>query len=164
MITYHHPKLSIPCPRAVSLLSPASEHTQGFQCMGSVASPTWTHSFPCAAPVLEAFLREKETGRGQERDSDQVNPCDCCFVLCWREERLQVLGAVILSDQMLMASPILQASEGPRCLHHSSATTKCWRLPMQAGRGKTLASVVECESGFLKIEHILLNEERSTYP
>lgn len=38
-----------------------------------------------------------------------------------------------VSDWMLMASPILQASNGPRCHHHSAVKTKCWRLPVQAG-------------------------------
>ena len=32
-----------------------------------------------------------------------------------------------------MAPPALQASEGPGRLHRSSATTKCWRFPVQPG-------------------------------
>lgn len=49
------------------------------------------------------------------------------------EKKLQAPGAIIVSDWMPMASPILQASNGPRCHHYSAATTKCWRLPVQAG-------------------------------
>ena len=62
-------------------------------------------------------------------------------VLCREVEegRLQVPGAVTVSDQRLMASRILQASEGPRCLHHSSVATKCWGLPVQAGRWRDFA-------------------------
>lgn len=102
VVTYHHPNLSIPCPRAVSLLSPGSEHTQGFQRMGSVASPTCTHSFPCAAPVLEAFLREKETGRAEGRDT-----CDR-----WTH----VTAALCCA----------RGRRGCRSLVQSSSPTKCW--------------------------------------
>lgn len=135
LVTCHDPKLSIPCPRVVSPLSPASEHTQGSNMWGLWLLPPVPTAFP-VQPSPRSFPAREGDREGTERDSDQASPCDHCFVLCWREERLQVPGAVILSDRMLMASPVLQASEGPRCLHHSSATIKCWRLPMQAGRGR----------------------------
>lgn len=160
----HHPKPSIPChsEQFLSWAQHQSTHTQEFWCVSSAASPfslttyhrlppTVSIAFPVTyvAPVPRAFPSERRKHARHLGGTVAREPM--WLLLCvggWGEERLQVPGAIMVSDQILVASPILQASEWPRCLHHSSVTTKCWRLSVQAGRSDNWLCIVESELSF----------------
>lgn len=87
------------------------------------------HSFSITPEALVLVLWEVKSW-----NHEQGMSCYCCTP--W-----YIIYMIIVSDQMLTAPFILQASEGPGHQHHSSLAVSCWEHPVQAGRWEDFASL-----------------------